>query len=426
MRTATKKLTNVTARQKLRKRKKPHYVSVADRLCLGYAARWPKAGIWYGRQKISMGAGYYVDKIWRIGEADDVKPSNSADVLSYGEAFAKVAEGDPRRKRGAQYRVREAIADYLRHLKAETSEAAMTDAEGKLDRWVLKHPIAESAVSTLTVGQMESWRNSLIRYAEGAEPDPDAERRSKEKANRVLNSFKASLNYAMSRQADTGVTSDAGWKGVKRFKDVAARREFHFSIPQLHALIDAADPAFAALSKAGFFTGARYGELKALNVCDFNPKAGQLSVRGVQGGRKTGKRDITLTGEGIEFFRVLVKGRQAEEPLLLAPGAKRWEDGDQTKPMRAALVKAGIVPSEDALDAMPRTERPSFYSLRHSFISRALENGMPIFLVAENVGTSIAMIEKNYGKFMHAAKRKLIEQHAPKLHDRQKGADAIA
>ena len=415
MRTATTKLNNVTARQKLPKRKKPYYLSVGDRLCLGYMARWPKGGVWYGRLKTPNAHGYYTDKIWRIGDADDARVADGKRVLSYSQAFSKVAEGHPRKVSGSAYTVKEAILDYLSHLKAETGEAAMRDAEGKLEKWVCNHPIANCDVNKLTLGNMEAWRNSIIQYPSGDDPDPDLERRSKEKANRVLNSLKAALNYALERGADTGVTSDAGWKGLKRFKDVDARREYHFSIEQVHALIRAADPAFATLLKAGFFTGARYGELKALNVADFNANAGQLAVKGKQGGRKTGKRDITLTAEGVEYFRYLVKGRTADEPLLLAPGAKRWEDGDQTKPMREVLVKSEIVTSGEVLDAMPRTERPCFYSLRHSFISRALENGMPLFLVAENVGTSVAMIEKNYGKFLHAAKRKLIELHAPKL-----------
>ena len=416
MRTATTKLTNVTTRQRLLKRKKPFYVSVADRLCLGYAARWPKGGMWYGRQKRPNAHGYYTDEIWKIGEADDEKPADGTRVFSYGQAFSKVSEGVPGKVSGSAYTVKDAILDYLNHLKAETSEGAMQDAEGKLSKWVLNHPIAAHPVNKLTMGQMESWRNGVISYGEGDKPDPDVERRSKEKVNRVLNSFKAALNYALSRNAETGLTSDAGWKRMKHFKDVQARREFHFSIEQVNALIEAADPALATLLKAGFFTGARYGELKAMNIGDFDAKAGQLAVKGKQGGRKTGKREITLTTEGIDFFRILVKGRNAEEPLLLGPGATRWEHADQTRPMRQALVKAEIVASREVLDAMPKTARPCFYSLRHSFISRALENGMPIFLVAENVGTSISMIEKNYGKFMHAAKRKLIEQHAPKLH----------
>ena len=71
MRTATTKLTNVTTRQRLPKRKKPFYISVADRLCLGYAARWPKSGVWYGREKRPNSRGSYTDTIWRIGDADD-------------------------------------------------------------------------------------------------------------------------------------------------------------------------------------------------------------------------------------------------------------------------------------------------------------------------------------------------------------------
>ena len=50
----------------------------------------------------------------------------------------------------------------------------------------------------------------------------------------------------------------------------------------------------------------------------------------------------------------------------------RWEDGERAKPMRAALVKVGIVSSDEALDAMPRTEWLCFYSLRHSRIVQAL------------------------------------------------------
>lgn len=415
MRTATTKLTNVTSRQRLPKRKKPYYVSVADRLCLGYAARGTKGGVWYGRLKTPNPHGYYDDTIWKIGDADDVRPADGMRVFSYGQAFAKVAEGRPRASQGTAYTVKDAIVDYLAHLKSETNDAAMRDAEGKLEKWVCGHAVARQDLNTLTLGHLEAWRNSLIQYPVCGDPDPELERRSKEKANRVLNSLKAALNYALKRGADTGVTNDAGWKRIQRFKDVDARREFHFSIDQVNALIEAAEPACAALIRAGFFTGARYGELKALNVGDFNARAGQLAIKGKQGGRKTGKRDITLTAEGVEFFASLAHGRKSDEPLLLSSTGARWEDGDQTKPIRDALVKAGIVRNEAALDAMPRTERPCFYSLRHSFISRALENGMPIFLVAENVGTSVAMIEKNYGKFHHAAKRKLIEQHAPKL-----------
>ncbi len=40
--------------------------------------------------------------------------------------------------------------------------------------------------------------------------------------------------------------------------------------------------------------------------------------------------------------------------------------------------------SDEALDAMPRTERLCFYSLWHSLILQALENGMPVIITLFN------------------------------------------
>jgi integrase len=40
------------------------------------------------------------------------------------------------------------------------------------------------------------------------------------------------------------------------------------------------------------------------------------------------------------------------------------------------------------------------YSTRHTFISAALTNGGNIKWLAEYCGTSVAMIEKHYGKYI--------------------------
>lgn len=41
--------------------------------------------------------------------------------------------------------------------------------------------------------------------------------------------------------------------------------------------------------------------------------------------------------------------------------------------------------------------------------------GMNSQLLAENMGTSVKMLEQNYGKFFAAARRQMIEAAAPKL-----------
>jgi len=54
-------------------------------------------------------------------------------------------------------------------------------------------------------------------------------------------------------------------------------------------------------------------------------------------------------------------------------------------------------------------------SLRHTHASQGLLNGMNIKLLAENMGTSIRMIEQHYGKFIQASRAKLIEESGFKL-----------
>jgi integrase len=53
-----------------------------------------------------------------------------------------------------------------------------------------------------------------------------------------------------------------------------------------------------------------------------------------------------------------------------------------------------------------------FYSLRHYYISKALLAGVQAQVVAENCGTSLAMIEKHYGKFLRADRKAMLDKVA--------------
>jgi site-specific recombinase XerD len=45
------------------------------------------------------------------------------------------------------------------------------------------------------------------------------------------------------------------------------------------------------------------------------------------------------------------------------------------------------------------------YTLRHSFITQVLLDGMSTLEVSKMVGTSLAMIEKHYGHLVHSTAR---------------------
>ena len=258
--------------------------------------------------------------------------------------------------------------------------------------------LGSKRVDALTRTDVETWRNGLVV---DNEEDPDAKRRSQDSASRLLTILKAGLNHAFAEEAN-GIASDKAWRSVKAFRDTTGTREYHFTPAETINLINSArkvDPAFADLCEAGFLTGARYGELAALDVRHFDARQGTLQVPF----GKTGGRIVSLTVESVAFFAELAKDRPGIEPLLPRWDGERWGKSHQHRPMKDALKDAKL------------PAKASFYALRHSHISRAVEAGMPLTLIAENSGTSVRMIEQTYGKFIKKTRQELIEKTSPKL-----------
>ena len=57
----------------------------------------------------------------------------------------------------------------------------------------------------------------------------------------------------------------------------------------------------------------------------------------------------------------------------------------------------------------------TFYALRHSYISRAIEGEVPLNIIGDNCGTSIRMIEVTYAKILSGKRRAFIDRGAPSL-----------
>ena len=99
----------------------------------------------------------------------------------------------------------------------------------------------------------------------------------------------------------------------------------------------------------------------------------------------------------------ITAGRPGDEFIFVKEDGSRWKPSDQVRPMKRAIRKAN-------LDA-----RGCFYALRHAYISEAIENNVPLTVIAENCGTSVRMIEETYAKVLFEKKRDFVEQGAPKL-----------
>lgn len=386
------KLDTRTARAKLPERREPYWSVMAEGCAIGYR-RGARGGTWVARWRDKDGKQHYD----ALGPADD--HVEGAAVLTFAQAQEKARERFQARANAqaglgpaVAITVAEACRRYIAYLKAEAKTAK--DAEQRLNKHVLP-VLGERVVSGLSLTELEEWRNALVRRDDD---DPDMERRSKDTANRLLNYLKAAFNRLM-LDPKNGITDDRAWRFLKPFEAVGQARQVHLDPAQIARLMHRTSGAFNRMIVSALLTGCRAGELKAMKVQDFHANTGTLHVSG----GKTGKRDVVLTDEGVRFFREITAGRPAGDLLLVRDDGSPWAKDDHHRPM-AKAVTAAELPADTV-----------FYSLRHTYASQALMAGMNVQLLAENLGTSVTMIERHYGKFTKVARRQMIQSTALNL-----------
>ena len=379
-----------TARLKLPVARKPVFIRIAPGLSLGYR-RNQITGTWVLR--VADGKGGAATRA--IGAADDFDDADGATVLDYWQAQEKaksVARGSDGSDIAKPLTIRRAAEVYLSVLEAKNLRTAR-DTRGRLNLHFLPK-FSDDLVASLTKSKLEGWLNSLVVKS----TDREAVRKSKDTANRVLSMVKALLNHAL-RDPAHRIFDDHAWRLVKPHRGVAVPRAAHFSAEQARALIAATpEKDFADLLTAGYLTGARYGELITCSVRDFDPVSKTLSVDG-----KTGPRTVILQPEAVEFFKGISVNRITDAPLLQRKDGGHWRRSHQQRRMALALERSGL--DQDA----------TFYALRHSYISRAIEGEVPLNVIADNCGTSIRMIETTYAKVLAGKRMEFIERGAPRL-----------
>jgi integrase len=385
------RLDNRTARLKLKMSRRPYYVRIGAGKSLGYR-RNKAAGSWV--LKIADGKGGAATDTF--GTADDYEDSDGRTILTFYEAQDK-AKLLAQEKNGTsvlrKITVGEAAENYLVYLSGKNPRSA-ADARGRLQKHFL--PTFENIpVADITKTSLERWLSSMVV----ASDDPEKVRKSKDSANRVLTMVKALLNRAQSDPAN-GIPDDSAWRHVRPFAGVSKPRDVRYTDAEVDRIIACApDEATAKLLTAAFLTGTRYGELTSATVADFDPR--QMTLRVHSG--KSGWRNIILQSSAADFFSRLAKGRDPKSRIFLKEDGLPWKRSEQTRPVKAALSKAEVPPNGN------------LYAFRHTYISKAIEGGVPLNVIARNCGTSVRMIEKTYAKLLAEREREFIETGAPKL-----------
>jgi integrase len=404
-----KELDTREARGKRKPRGKPYWRTIERGLHLGYRRLKGKAGTWWARHYIGNQA-YEVEG---IGAADDLSDADGVAILDYWQAVEAarkrmVARAHTAAGKTGPLTIAAAMDAYLEFL--ENNRKSVTDARYR-DRALIRPKLGDLEVASLKADRIRKWLVEIskapprLRTREGEKQnyrkidnDDEARRRRRATANRTLTVLKAALNMAW---REGKVPSNSEWHRVEPFENVEAARIRYLSVAEAKRLINACDQDFRKLVQAGLETGARYGELAALQVQDFNPDAGTVAIRQSKAGKA---RHVVLTDEGAAFFKQVCTGRPGSEIMFQKVGGGAWLKSHQKRPMADTCQRAKIAPPM------------GFHGLRHTWASLAVMAGVPLLVVAKNLGHSdTRMVEKHYGHLAPSYIADAIRAGAPRF-----------
>ena len=246
---------------------------------------------------------------------------------------------------------------------------------------LIRSELGSVQVAELTTDRLLRWRNALAsapaysRTKRGkallrrkSPNTDDAKRARRATANRTLTILQVAPNRAFKHGI---IDDDLAWRRVMPFGNVGHARPGYLTVPEAKRLQNAADAAngFRDLVRAALMTGCRYGELATMHVKDFH--RGKLAIYRSKSGKA---RDVVLGAEGIALFDQLCTGRARDELLLPnRANGRAWQRSEQIRPMKAACAAARLTPV-------------GFHQLRHTWASHAISCGMPLMVVARDLG----------------------------------------
>jgi integrase len=389
------KIDTRSARAKLPARREPYWTVLSAGCALGYR-KGAKGGTWIVRFRGDDGRQHYGP----LGAADDARNPDGLSVFGFTQAQERArAWFDQKAREQAgdfappdhPYTVADALADYRADYLRRGGKAA-DRLDWSAAAWI-SPALGAIELAKLSRARIVAWHQKIaetparLRTKPGAaqkhraaDDSPEAVRRRRSTANRVLTILKGSLNHA---HREGKCASDDAWRTVRAFREADAARLRYLSDDESRRLTNACPADFRALVTGALLTGCRYGELAAMTVDDFNSDAGTLRVRQAKSGKP---RHVVLTQEGSDFVAQRAAGKPGSARLFLRSNRKPWGKSDQQRPLSAACMAARIDPPVN------------FHGLRHTYASRLAMRGVPLAVIAAQLGhADTRMVEKHYG-----------------------------
>jgi len=363
-------------RAALQVRREPHWQKLAKGAYLGYRRG---AETWHARYRDAKGKQH-----WQPLEGitpDDFDEAKKA-AEKWLATFMGAAVRSPKRAT-----VKAALEAYLTYLRRQGRPETATEAEGRFKLTVWKDEIADLSLESARKDDFLEWRD---RLTEGRQP---------RSVNRQYRAVAAGLERAVS---DCGYVGNPDAWRIEPLPDSTEDEgdtAVFLDAGQRKALIAAAPQRAGEFLRGLELTGARPKELAEATAGDFDGKTLKLSHKK---GRppKTRVRYVYLDAEAVAFFE-----RTTADKL---PGAQMFTEDGETSWRRhvwAREVRSAITAANQELKGKHRIPvAATAYSFRHARISELLQiHGVDPLTVAQQCGTSLAMIEKAYFRFIPSA-----------------------
>jgi integrase len=291
-------------------------------------------------------------------------------------------------------------------LRREKGDGAADDAKWRFERsGIYEGALGRTEVAKLRTPALKKWRTDLL-----TEDDEDRQM-TKAGANRMMTSLRAALNLAVKNKR-VSTTAAPTWGDVEQYKNADGRRgdEHFLSLEQRRALLAAAKGSVHDLIEAALLIGARPGELVKATRGNFDARTKTLKLSHRKGDGTVRERDVPLTGLALTLYERLAKSK-LPTALLLTRDGQPWTRIEWSRQIRAAAEAAvvkdakGNVLKDDKDHVVTLPPGVCLYSCRHTYISQAIMDGLTTLDVAKLTGTSLAMIDKHYGKYVKDAVR---------------------
>ena len=363
-----------SARLKLPVSIKPTFIRVAKGLGLGYR-RNKSGGVWVMR----VADGKRSSWVRTIGAADDFAEADGNDVLTFWQAQDKV-RSLARADRGGTAEpvtVAQALDAYEADLKTRDRDVANVQRI----RAHITNGLAGKLITLLAPRELRAWRDGLIQKMSPAS------------VNRTCFSLKAALNLA-ARQDERVISRRAWQQGLALIPNATNDRNVILSDSVVRDLIA---EAYNESRELGLFvelaavTGARPSQIVRLEVRDLQdgcePRLMMPASRKGKGNKAKSHYPVPISADLAD--RLAAPDRPANALLFTRPDGKPWKRSNQAYPFRRVARACGQDPAEVTM-----------YALRHSSIVRQLLAGVPVRIVAAGHDTSVAMIERNYSRYI--------------------------